>query len=141
MGYFLPLRFIKVGPSCAICATRVVAVLGTEVFQAREAIKQERKAKTLINAAGRDKVKSAIFLDNGTVIASTMSPKQIMNQMDKQDLRMNHRPRAYDNVEVYSGKNVDISEEYQDAEMTADASDFSDPEDEFASLKPDFGNE
>ena len=33
-------------------------------------MKSEKRAGTLINATGRDKTQSVIFLDNGSVIAS-----------------------------------------------------------------------
>lgn len=47
--------------------------MSAETYQARRTIKEEKRAGTLINAAGRNAVKSAIFLDNGTVIASPLT--------------------------------------------------------------------
>ena len=91
MGYMLPLRFIKVSQKTsgneqfdvAICATRIVAIMSTETNQARRTIKEEKKAGTLINAAGRSATKSAIFLDNGSVVASPFSVNRLMSAIEK----------------------------------------------------------
>lgn len=91
MAYQLPLRFIRVSNKAnsefqsdvAICATRIVAMMSTESYQARETLKAERKAGTLINAAGRETAKTTIFLDNGSVIASPLSVKTLMNAIEK----------------------------------------------------------
>lgn len=95
MGYMLPLRFIKVSQKLndngqfdvAICATRIVAIMSTETLQARNSIKQEKRAGTLINAAGRQTVRSAIFLDNGAVVASPLSVQRIMTAIEKSNLK------------------------------------------------------
>ena len=91
MGYLLPLNFVKVsiGRSdnrqfdVAVCATRIVAIMSTEIYQARKTIAAEKKNGTLINAAGTNKVKSAVFLDNGSVIASPLSVKRLMTLIEK----------------------------------------------------------
>ena len=86
MGYIVPLRFIRVSnkrsdnrqfDSC-ICATRIVAIMSTEIYQARKTIADERKNGTLINCCGSTKAKSAIFLDNGSVVSSPLSVKRLM---------------------------------------------------------------
>ena len=91
MGYTLPLRFIKVSQNrsdkkqfdVSICATRIVAMMSTDIVQARKAISDERKSGTLINAAGVTKANTAIFLDNGSVIASPLSVRRLMRIIDK----------------------------------------------------------
>lgn len=91
MGYTLPLRFIKVSENrsdnrqfdVSVCATRIVAMMSTDIFQARKTISDERKNGTLINAAGLSKAKTAIFLDNGSVIASPLSVKRLMSAISK----------------------------------------------------------
>lgn len=90
MAYMLPLRFIKVANRTSkgsvdvgICATRIVAMMSTDNYYARKTIKKERDAGTLINAAGREKVKCAIWLDNGSVVASPLSVRVIMNAINK----------------------------------------------------------
>lgn len=81
--YQVPLRFVKISPDVAIMATRIVAIMSTSSFQARETVKREKRAGTLINGAGREAVKSAIFLDNGSVISSPYSVNKIMNAVAK----------------------------------------------------------
>lgn len=91
MGYMLPLKFIKISNNyggnnqfdVAICATRIVAIMSTENFQARRTIKEEKRAGTLINAAGRSAVKSVIFLDNGSVAASPLSVQRLLTAIEK----------------------------------------------------------
>ena len=108
MGYMLPLRFIKVSQrsgengqtDVAICATRIVAVMSTEAYQARRTIKDEKRAGTLINAAGKNAVKSAIFLDNGSVIASPLSVTRIMNAIEKSNFKEASRKRADDTIRL-----------------------------------------
>lgn len=91
MGYTLPLRFIKVSENrsdnrqfdVSVCATRIVAMMSTNILQARKTISDERKNGTLINAAGLSKAKTAIFLDNGSVVASPLSVKRLMSAIGK----------------------------------------------------------
>lgn len=91
MSYIIPLRFIKVSQNrsdnrqcdVSICATRIVAMMSTDIYQARKTISDERKNGTLINAAGLAKAKTAIFLDNGSVIASPLSVRRLMRSIDK----------------------------------------------------------
>ena len=91
MGYTVPLRFIRISTKrsdnrqfdVSICATRIVAIMSTEIFQARKVISDERKNGTLINGCGLAKAKSAIFLDNGTVVSSPMTVKKLMSMIEK----------------------------------------------------------
>ena len=100
MGYMLPLRFIKVSQKndgngqcdVAVCATRIVAIMSTDAYQARRTIKDEKKAGTLINAAGKNAVKSAIFLDNGSVVASPLTVTRLMTAIEKSNFRKS-RPK------------------------------------------------
>ena len=82
MGYMLPLKFIRVSENMAICATRVVAIMSYKSYVAKRLIKDERTAGTLLNAAGHDKVRSAIILDNGTVVASSFDVGRILTNID-----------------------------------------------------------
>ena len=91
MGYTIPLRFVRVSRKhsdtkqfdVSICATRIVAIMSTEIYQARKTIADERKAGTLINGCGTAKAKSAIFLDNGTVVSSPLSVARLMSLIEK----------------------------------------------------------
>ena len=67
MGYTVPLRFIRISSKrsdnrqfdVSICATRIIAIMSTEIYQARKVVSDERKNGTLINACGLSKAKSA----------------------------------------------------------------------------------
>ena len=108
MGYTLPLRFIRVAQKhsdnkqfdVCVCATRIVAIMSTEIYQARKTIADERKNGTLINGCGQTKAKSAIFLDNGSVISSPLSVRRLMSLIEKSNskagTRMDKRMRVYD---------------------------------------------
>lgn len=95
MGYMLPLRFIKVSNKrsdtkqfdVAICATRIVAIMSTDIHQARRTITAEKKSGTLINACGSAAAKSAIFLDNGSVVASPLSVRSILTAVEKANIK------------------------------------------------------
>lgn len=112
--YQLPLRFIRVSDDVSICATRIVAIMSTNAYQARRTIKDEKQAGTLINAAGRAKVNSAIFLDNGSVIASPLSVQRLMTAIEKSNAKdvSSRRPRYPLRMKVY-----DVADEEPDPEL------------------------
>ena len=95
MGYTIPLRFIQISQKrsdnrqfdVAICATRIVAMMSTEIYQARKTITAEKKAGTLINAAGVEKAKTAIFLDNGSVVASPLTVNRLLSAIQKANIK------------------------------------------------------
>lgn len=108
MGYYVPLSFVKVSNGrsdnrqfdVAVCATRIVAIMSTEIYQARKTVAAERKNGTLINAAGTNKVKSVVFMDNGSVIASPLSVKRLMGLIEKAnnwpDYQKSKKIKVYD---------------------------------------------
>lgn len=108
MGYLLPLNFVKVSVGrsdnkqfdVAVCATRIVAIMSAEIYQARKTIASEKKNGTLINAAGINKVKSAVFLDNGSVIASPLTVRRLMTLIERannwQDTLRSKKVKVYD---------------------------------------------
>lgn len=137
MAYSLPLNFVKVTNKkwdnkefdVAVCCTRIVAIMSTEINQARETIKKERQSGTLINAAGTAKAKSAIFLDNGSVIASPLSVNVLMNAIRKANKiaepNITKRMRLYEMVEP------DESDDLEDLEDLEDLDDPNDESEEF----------
>ena len=106
MGYTVPLRFVRITrkrsdnrqSDVSICATRIVAIMSTDMYQARKIISDERKNGTLINGCGLAKAKSAIFLDNGSVVSSPFSVTKLMSMIDKSlDVtQKTKRPKTYD---------------------------------------------
>ena len=129
MGYTIPLRFVRISKKksdnrqfdVAICATRIVAIMSTEIFQARKTIADERKAGTLINGCGQVKAKSAIFLDNGSVISSPLSVNRLMTLIEKSNEKANSkgdkRMRVYD---VYDAEPDKDDEETEDVDALYD---------------------
>lgn len=123
MGYTLPLRFIKVSANrsdnrqfdVSVCATRIVAMMSTDIYQARKTISDERKNGTLLNAAGLAKAKTAIFMDNGSVIASPLTVKRLMSAIDKANqigyAKPNKRMRIY---EAYDPEPDEKTEEIEE---------------------------
>ena len=118
--YQLPLKFIRVAPDLCVCATRVVAIMGIKMYQAKQTLKQERKAGTLINGAGRAAVKAILILDNGSVVSSPFSFTKLMNDLDKAISRVpgsdrisGSKVRAYD-------VGVEVEEEQEEQNETTD---------------------
>lgn len=123
MGYMLPLRFIKVSSKrndgkqfdVAICATRVVAVMSTEIYQARRTITAEKKAGTLINACGTVAAKSIIILDNGSVVASPLSVSVILNAVEKSNIKARaNRTKRMTVYDVYDEDPKKEDDEYNE---------------------------
>ena len=102
MGYMLPLRFINVSkePKVAICATRIVAMMSTDIYQARRTIHDEKLSGKLVNACGNNAAKTAILLDNGTVVSSPMTITVLMSAIERSNNKANvkntARLRVYD---------------------------------------------
>lgn len=123
MGYMVPLRFIRISHKrsdnrqfdVSICATRIVAIMSTEIYQARKTISDERKNGTLINGCGLAKAKSAIFMDNGSVVSSPLTVRRLMAMIEKSSTkansRLDKRMRVFD---VYDGESNEEDEETDD---------------------------
>lgn len=97
--------FVEVSPDLSVCATRIVAIMSTNSFQARETIKAERKAGTLINGAGNQAAHACVFLDNGSVISSHYTVSQIMRLIRRANAK------AVKNKGVYSTERVKVVED------------------------------
>lgn len=137
MGYTVPLRFIRISSKrsdnrqfdVSICATRIVAMMSTEIHQARTVISNERKNGTLINGCGLTKAKTAIFLDNGSVVSSPLSVKRLMNIIEKSNEKAGAKPSKRMKVfDVYDGEPNEDDEETDDVSSYDD--DFEDDFDE-----------
>lgn len=59
--------------------------MSTHAYQARRLIRDEKQSDTLLNAAGRDKVRTAIVLDNGAVVASPYTIGRLLTNIQKAD--------------------------------------------------------
>ncbi len=123
MAYMVPLRFVRISNKrsdnrqfdVSICATRIVAIMSTEIYQARKTLTTERQNGTLINGCGQAKAKSAIFLDNGSVVSSPLSVKRLMAIIDKSNekagSKVDKRMRVYDVYDSEAEDEDEIAEE------------------------------
>lgn len=135
MGYMLPLKFVKISNNygetgqfdVAICATRIVAIMSTDTYQARRTVQEEKKAGTLINAAGRSAVKSVIFLDNGSVCASPLSVTRLLNAIEKSNYKTADSKRTRETVRM---KVYDVVDEEPNPELDEEVPDVSIIEDD-----------
>lgn len=131
MAYNLPVNFVKVSvgrsdnkqSDVAICITRIVAMMSTEIYQARKTITAEKKAGTLINAAGVEKVKTAIFLDNGSVVASPLTVSRLLTQIQKANIKA--EPNKTNKIKV-----LDVPR-YEEEDDDVDYDDDEDEDDEY----------
>ena len=100
--YQLPLTYIRVSEDVAVCATRIVSLMSTHSYQARELLKKERQSKTLINACGRLTAKTVIILDNGTVMSSPRSIGYLLRLIEDGNCRFaDKRHREVRRLRVY----------------------------------------
>ena len=129
MGYMLPLRFIKVStkPAVVICATRIVSMMSTEIYQARRTIHDEKKSGGLINACGTSAAKTAILLDNGAVVSSPLSIPVLLNAIEKSNQKASAKKST--RLKVYDVYDEDPSPEID--ELISDISAFDDDEQVF----------
>lgn len=147
MAYTVPLRFVRISQKrsdnrqfdVAICATRIVAMMSTEIYQARKTISDERKNGTLINGCGLAKAKTAIFLDNGSVVSSPLKVKRLMALIDKTNERANSkldkRMKVFD---VYDGEPDEDDEETEDVSAFYDEAEDQEELDEMEEYEDDF---
>ena len=135
MAYMLPLRFIKVSNKrndvkqfdVSICATRIVALMSTDIYQARRTLRDEKKAGTLLNACGTQAAKTVIFLDNGSVLASPLSVSVIMNSIEKSNQKAGARQQARLKVyDVYDSEPSPEEDEYDEMTYEDDEEEFED---------------
>lgn len=90
--------------------------MSTAAYQARRTITEEKKAGTLLNAAGRLPVKSVIFMDNGTVIASPKSVNSIMSAIERANTKSLKTVKANQTVRLKVYDAVDEDPSPQDEE-------------------------
>lgn len=120
MGYMVPLNFIEISkkPRVAICATRIVAILSTDMYQARRTIHDEKKAGKLINACGTNAAKSAIIMDNGAVASSPFTVPILMNKIEKanETVKNSSKLKVYD-VEDIIKNDEELEDEYDEDDI------------------------
>ena len=96
--------------------------MSTDSYQARRVIKDEKRAGTLINAAGKSAVKSAIFLDNGSVVASPLTVTRLMSAIEKSNSKQPGATQARETVRL---RVYDAVDEEPNPEFDEDVPDIS----------------
>lgn len=108
----------------AVCATRIVAIMSTAAHQARETIKTEKRNGTLINACGRRPAESAVFLDNGTVIASPLTVNRILGAIERSNAKQVNQIKANKTrrLKVYDviDEDPDFTDDSESLDMSVD---------------------
>ena len=61
--------------------------MSAKFYQAKKILLEERRAGTLVNAAGRRAAKTVILMDNGTVVASCYTMARLLNYIAKSDAK------------------------------------------------------
>ena len=97
MAYFVPLKYALIGKGIAVCVTRIVTLLSMDAHMTQKLYKKEKLANTLINASGRDKTRSLVVMDNGSVIGTNYSVSRLLKAIE-------NASEKYVNPPVYSRK-------------------------------------
>ena len=123
MAYYVPLRFINVSSDMVLCATRIVAIGSLRSTHFKKILQKEKQNGNWINGCPlRQKARSVIFLDNGTLVTSPRSAEflarsamdyRAMNP-DMQDLKKGAQFRIYD---VVSPDEENCAEEFDDSSI------------------------
>ena len=98
-------------------------------LKAREIYKREKESGTLLNAAGKNKARSIIILDSGTVIASCLTVNKLMNLIEKSNSKasMEMNPSTSKRLTVYDcadeDPNPDLDSLLQEATFCDDVED------------------
>ncbi|MBC7326985.1 DUF370 domain-containing protein [bacterium] len=80
MKLFLPLN---IGAGNFVIAQKVVAIVDPYSSPVKQLIQEARKKGLLLNATKGRKTRTAILMDNGTVILSTLSPQVIARRLEE----------------------------------------------------------
>lgn len=90
MGYTVPLKFISISQEAIqdnadfiVCASRILAIFGSNSHMARTIIKEEHAKGTLLRATGPYKTLSVVVLDNGTAFTSSLSTEELQQRLDE----------------------------------------------------------
>ena len=120
--YQIPLRYIKVSETVAICATRIAAMMDYSMSAAEKMVCDERKSGKLINACGRLAAKTVIILDNGAVIASPMSIHGLMRAIEHANTKalMPKKGRDLKRLSIY-----DVADQENQGEPDIDVAEMS----------------
>jgi len=93
-------------------------MMSTDIYQARKTLTAEKKAGTLINAAGVEKAQTAIFLDNGAVVSSPLTVNRLLTAIEKANEKA--KPNKSNRMKVYEVPHLDEPLDDDDDEFDED---------------------
>ena len=76
-------ELLHVGFGNVVVASRVLAIVAPDSLPVRRMIRDARERGTLVDASRGRKVKSALVLDNGTVVTSALHPSTIVRRLEQ----------------------------------------------------------
>lgn len=74
---------LNIGFGNFVIADRIVAVVDPLSSPVKQLIQEARKKGTLLNAAKGKRTRSAIFLDDGTIVLSALSSQAIARRLEE----------------------------------------------------------
>ncbi|MGC8958287.1 MAG: extracellular matrix/biofilm biosynthesis regulator RemA family protein [Chloroflexia bacterium] len=81
----MPVELLHIGFGNMVVARRVVAVLAPDSLPVRRLIREARERGALLDASRGRKVRSALVLDNGTVVTSALHPSTIARRLGAEE--------------------------------------------------------
>ncbi len=76
------IKFLSIGFNNYISTEKIVAIAGTNTNPIKKAIRQAKSDNRLIDCTMGKKVKSAIFMDNGSIVLSAIAPLTLAQRLE-----------------------------------------------------------
>ncbi len=76
-------ELLHVGFGNVVVASRVIAIVAPDSLPVRRMIREARDRGALVDASRGRKVKAALVLDNGTIVASALHPSTIARRLEQ----------------------------------------------------------
>jgi len=74
---------LNIGFGNFVIAQRIVAVVDPISSPVKQLIQEARKRGSLLNAAKGKRTRSAIFMDDGTIVLSSLSPMALARRLEE----------------------------------------------------------
>ncbi len=76
------LNFLSIGFNNYISVEKIIAITGTNTNPIKKNIRQAKSENRLIDCTMGKKVKSAIFMENGTIVLSAIAPLTLYQRLE-----------------------------------------------------------
>ena len=77
-----PLKFVSVGMGHVACANRITVIARPDTLSSKRQVNHARDNNKYIDASVGRHIRSTIILDDGTVIASSISAKTMLKRLN-----------------------------------------------------------